>query len=102
MQVLGISSDHPFSQKALAESLKLPYPLLSDFFGLEVIKRYGVLRRLATPKDDYPEWAGRVAKRSFFLIDRDGIVRGKWMGEDLAVFSSDEILKAARRLGGPR
>ena len=102
MQVLGISADHPFSQKALAESLKLPYPLLSDFFGLGVIKRYGVLRGTAAGKDDYPEWAGRVAKRSFFLIDQKGVVRGKWMGEDMAVFPSDEILKAARRLGGTR
>jgi peroxiredoxin len=49
-------------------------------------------------KTDYPEWAGRAAKRSFFLIDREGIVRGKWMGEDMAVFPSDEILKVARRL----
>jgi peroxiredoxin len=102
VQVLGISADHPFSQKALADSLKLPYPLLSDFFGLEVIKRYGVLRRPATGKDDYPEWVGRVAQRFFFLIDREGVVRGKWRGEDLAVFPSDEILKAARRLGGTR
>ena len=102
MQVLGVSADHPFSQKALAESLNLPYPLLSDFFGLEVIKRYGVLRQPSPGKDDYPEWAGRVAKRSFFLIDREGVVRGKWMGEDLAVFPSDEILKSARRLGGTR
>jgi peroxiredoxin len=101
VQVLGISADHTFSQKALAESLKLPYPLLSDFFDLGVIKRYGVLYG-TVGKNDYPQWAGRAAKRSYFLIDREGIVRGKWIGEDMAVFQSDEILKAARELGRAR
>jgi peroxiredoxin len=101
VQVLGISADHIFSQKALAESLKLPYPLLSDFFDLGVIKRYGVLYG-TVGKSDYPQWAGRAAKRSYFLIDREGIVRGKWIGEDLALFPSDEILKAARELGRNR
>ena len=98
IQLLGISADNPFSQKALADSLKLPYPLLSDFFGLEVTKRYGVLRAKAAGKDDYPEWVGRVPKRSFFLIDRQGIVRGRWTGEDMSVFPNDVLLKAAREM----
>jgi peroxiredoxin len=100
VQVLGIGADHPFAQKALADSLQLPYPLLSDFFGLGVIKRYGVL--YDATGGPYAQWSGRAAKRAFFLIDRDGIVRGKWIGDDMAVFSNEEILKAARRLGGTR
>jgi hypothetical protein len=44
----------------------------------------------------------KIAKRYFFLIDRDGIVRGKWLGEDLAVFSSEVLVKAARDLVGQR
>jgi peroxiredoxin len=99
--VLGISADNPFSQKALADSLKLPYPLLSDFFGLGAIKAYGVLRQ-PSQNDQYPEWAGRVAQRSFFLVDRAGIVRGKWIGEDMSVFPSEELLKVARQLGAAR
>ncbi len=68
---------------------------------------------LATPgcenqKIDAPgmEWGslsnveGRISKRSFFLVDKDGIVRGKWIGEDLAVFSSELLLKAAREIAG--
>ena len=43
MQILGISADHPFAQKTFAESLQLPYPLLSDFPDLQVIRNYGVL-----------------------------------------------------------
>ena len=99
VQVLGISENNPFSQKTLADSLKLPYPLLSDR-TLEVTKRYGVLYGSAPGKIDYPHMVGRMAKRAFFLIDRDGIVRGRWIGEDLAVFPSGQILKAAQELGG--
>ncbi len=45
---------------------------------------------------------GKIAKRYFFLIDRDGIVRGKWLGEDLAVFPTEVLLKAARDLSARR
>jgi len=51
-------------------------------------------------KIDYPGLEGRVAKRTFFLIDKQGIVRGKWIGEDLAVFSSEMFLKAAQEIAG--
>ena len=40
MQLLGISANNPFSQKTFADSLKLPYPLLSDFPDLQVIRSY--------------------------------------------------------------
>ena len=54
----------------------------------------------ATQKIDYPGLEGRVAKRSFFLVDKDGIVRGKWIGEDLTVFSTEMFLKAAQEIAG--
>jgi peroxiredoxin len=85
----------------LADSLKLPYPLLSDR-TLEVTKRYGVLYGSTPGKLEYPHMAGRMAKRAFFLVDRDGVVRGRWIGDDLAVFPSDEILKLARTLARKR
>jgi peroxiredoxin len=37
--MLGISADNPFAQKTFADSLKLPYPLLSDFPDLKVVRR---------------------------------------------------------------
>lgn len=95
IQILGISENNPFSQKTLAASLKLPYPLLSDR-TLEVTKQYGVLYGSTPGKTDYPHMVGRMAKRAFFLVDRDGIVRGRWIGGDLSVFPSEEILKVAR------
>jgi glutaredoxin-dependent peroxiredoxin len=101
IQILGISADNPFSQKALADSLKLPYPLLSDQ-GLKATRAYGVVYGKTSGKTDYPEAVGLIAKRSFFLIDRQGIVRGRWIGEDLAVFPNEVLLKAARGLAAQK
>jgi len=77
---------------------------------MKVAKAYGVVYGStacvsATPgcdtqKIDYPGLEGRVAKRSFFLVDKDGIVRGKWIGEDSAVFSNEMFLKAAWEVAG--
>jgi peroxiredoxin (alkyl hydroperoxide reductase subunit C) len=89
VQILGISSSNPFSQKTLADSLKLPYPLLSDFPALQAIKDYGRL----SP-------SGKNAQRAFFLVDQEGIIRGLWPVDDQEVFSSDPILKAAQELVG--
>jgi len=105
VQVLGISADHPFAQKTFAESLRLPYPLLSDFPDLQVIRSYGVLwphqigplRDGNAVVDHKPDTA---AGRSFFLVDRQGIVRGKWLVANNAVFPSEDMLRVARKMAG--
>jgi peroxiredoxin len=97
IQILGISADNPFSQKVLADSLQLPYPLLSDMF-MKVTKAYGVVYGSTGAKVDYPGLEGRFAGRAFFLVDKQGIVRGKWIGEDLAVFPSEVLLQAAQQV----
>ena len=97
VQLLGISYNNPFSQKALADSLALPYPLLSDM-DLKVIQAYGVVYGSTGAKVDYPSSVGRHAGRAFFLVDKEGIVRGKWIGEDLAVFANEVLLKAAQEV----
>jgi hypothetical protein len=43
---------------------------------------------------------GRISKRSFFLVDKEGIVRGKWIGGDSAAFSSEVLLKVASEVAG--
>ena len=93
VQILGISSNNPFSQKTFADSLKLPYPLLSDFPHLQTIRKYGGLN---------PQWDSTTAQRYFFLIDQKGVVRGKWPGKVDEVFPSEPILKVARELSGKR
>jgi peroxiredoxin len=97
VQILAISADNPFSQKAFADSLQLPYPLLSDL-GLKVARAYGVLYGSTGAKVDYPGNEGLLAGRSFFLVDQRGIVRGKWIGEDSAVFPTDVLLKAVQEV----
>jgi peroxiredoxin Q/BCP len=85
VQILGISGNAPFSQKAFADSLKLPYPLLSDMEQNAATKAYGVVSE--------NKW-----RRSFFLIDKQGIIRGQWHGEDEGVFSNKPLLKAAQEI----
>jgi peroxiredoxin len=103
VHVLGISADHPFAQKTFADSLALPYPLLSDHPDLQVIRQYGVLwpHQIGPVRDgnmvvDHPPHT--AARRAFFLVDQQGIVRGKWLVENKAVFPSEEMLKAAREM----
>jgi peroxiredoxin (alkyl hydroperoxide reductase subunit C) len=91
VQILGISASNPFSQKTFADSLKLPYPLLSDFPDLKVIRSYGVLGPTQIN-----------AMRSFFLVDQQGVVRGRWWGEALEVFPTEEILKTAQAMAQKR
>ena len=94
MQILGIAATNPFSQATFADSLKLPYPLLADYPEPVVIRKYGVVR--AHPND--PKRV--VARRSFFLIDKQGIVRGRWLGKDRDVFPSETILERVREMSG--
>jgi peroxiredoxin len=91
VQVLGISASHPFSQKSYADSLKLPFPLLSDWPHLRVIRKYSVLTHVGEAKRP-------MGNGSYLLIDKQGIVRGKWMNPKMEVLPSDPFLEAAREL----
>jgi peroxiredoxin len=71
VQILGVSANNMFSQQTFADSLKLPYPLLSDFPERKVIRSYGVLNEKSMN-----------ANRSFFLIDPQGVIRQKWILEN--------------------
>jgi peroxiredoxin len=97
IQILGISVNNPFSQKVQADSLQLPYPLLSDLY-LKVTKAYGVVYGSTGAKVDYPGIEGMSAGRVFFLVDKQGIVRGKWIGEDMTVFPSEVLLQGAQQV----
>ena len=97
IQILGISVQNSFAQKLQADSLQLPYPLLSDM-DLQVAKAYGAVYGSTGAKVDFPNSVGQVAGRAFFLVDKQGIVRGKWIGEQLAVFSSEVLLQGAQQV----
>jgi peroxiredoxin len=107
VQVLGISADHTFAQQTFAESLQLPYPLLSDFPDLQVIRNYGVLwpHKIGPKKDGdvvINHRPNTAARRAFFLVDQQGIVRGKWLVENKEVFPSEELLKTAQVMAQKR
>ena len=71
VQVLAISCDHMFSQRAWADRDGYFFPLLSDFWPHgEVARAYGV----------FSEKAG-AAVRGTFLIDREGVVRWSLVNE---------------------
>lgn len=69
--VFAISVDSPFAQKLWDEKLKFGFDLLSDF-NKEVCRLYGVLDENWVPgKYGY----NGVAKRSAFIIDKEGKIR---------------------------
>jgi glutaredoxin-dependent peroxiredoxin len=78
-QVVGVSVNDPFSNKAFAEENRFTFPILSDY-NRQVVKMYGL--ELA----NFAGLAGyTAAKRSIFILDREGIVRYKWISDNPAV-----------------
>jgi thioredoxin-dependent peroxiredoxin len=93
VQILAVSADNTFSQQTFAESLKLPYPLLSDFVERKVIRTYGILNEKIM-----------TAVRTFFLIDPQGVIRKKWVLDNPAttVVYSDTILRGIEEIIGKK
>lgn len=92
-QMVGISADTPFSNKAFAEQNSLTFPILSDY-NREVVKAFGIA---------FPDLAGlkglTVAKRSVFVLDKQGVVKYAWVSEDPKKEPDyAEVTKAARSL----
>jgi len=75
-QVVGVSVNDPFSSKAFAETNLLTFPLLCDY-NREVTKLYGI---------ELLDFAGlkgyTAAKRSVFVIGKQGIVRYAWISDN--------------------
>lgn len=88
-QVVGISVDAPFSNKAFATQNNLQFPILSDY-GRSAVKAYGIVL------NDFAGLAGySAAKRSVFVVDKGGVVRYAWVTDNPGVEPNyDEISKA--------
>ncbi|MDW8041772.1 MAG: peroxiredoxin [Nitrososphaerota archaeon] len=91
--VIGISVNDPFTLKAFAQYNDLNYPLLSDY-AREVSRRYGGVH------EDFAGMKGySAAKRSVFVIDRQGVVRYSWVSEDpLKEPDYEEIKRVLERI----
>jgi peroxiredoxin len=70
--VYAISGDNPFAQEAWAKQEKIGIPLLSDYEHTAA-EAYGVAYESFLPEANLI--MGGVAKRSAFVIDKQGIVR---------------------------
>ena len=71
-QVLGITVDPPFSQKAWSDANNVNYPFLSDF-NREAVNAYGVALPNLAGMEGYV-----AANRAVFVVDGEGVVRYRW------------------------
>lgn len=89
MRAFGISRDSPWTHIAWMQALDLEIPLLSDWNG-EAVRGFGVAQNYRGMLD--------VPRRTAFLIDREGRVRGSWSYENEQVPDFDELVASARAL----
>jgi len=82
-QVLGVSMDSPYANKAWADQIGVTFPLLSDWGG-EVAHRYGVF------VDEY-----KAARRINFLIGKDGKILEEQL--DREAIDPSKIVDACER-----
>ena len=75
-QIISISNDGPFANKAFAEKHNFNFPLLGDYTS-KTIKEYDILLKDLLHIKDY-----NAAKRSVFIIMEDGKIGYKWVSED--------------------
>lgn len=64
--MIGVSANATFSQKAFSDFLKLNFPLLSDYPEAKTTQAYGVY-----------DQERRLARRSYFIVDKTGTIRFK-------------------------
>ena len=85
---MGVSANVRFSQQAFADFLKLNFPLVSDAPGLKTIESYGVL---------IPD--RRLAQRSYFIVDKQGVVRyKKILAQKEPLVSNEALLEEVKKL----
>jgi len=82
-QVLGVSMDSPFANKAFADQIGVTFPLLSDWGG-DVTRQYGI----------YLE-KFKAARRVNFLIGKDGKIKEEQV--DSAAIDPTKIVDECQR-----
>ncbi|HET7571544.1 MAG TPA: redoxin domain-containing protein [Gaiellaceae bacterium] len=92
VQPYAISRDSAYTHVAWTQALDLTFPLLSDWNG-DATRGFGVATEHNGMRD--------VSRRTAFLLDRDGVVRGAWAYENAELPDLDELLDAAAALVQP-
>ena len=89
--VYGISGDNPFAQEAWAQKEKITVPLLSDYEH-KAAKAYDVMYDSFLPQLNLG-MAG-VAKRSAFIIDKNGVVQYAESNDDAKQLPNFDKIKS--------
>ena len=90
-QVIAISNDGPFANKAFAEKNNYNFPVLGDYTS-KTIQDYDILMKDLLHVKDY-----NAAKRSVFVLDEAHKVIWKWVSEDpLKEPDYNEIMNALK------
>jgi peroxiredoxin len=89
VEPFAISRDSPYTHVAWMQALDLDFPLLSDW-NAEATHGFGVAYEHNGMRD--------VSRRSAFLVDLDGVVRGAWAYEPSELPDLDVLTEAARAL----
>jgi peroxiredoxin len=89
VQPFAVSRDSPYTHVAWMQALDLDFPLLSDW-NAEATRGFAV----AFEHNGMRE----VSRRSAFLIDGDGVVRGAWAYGLSELPDVDELIAAAGAL----
>ena len=84
-----MSRDSPYTHVAWMQALDLDFPLLSDW-NAEATRGFGV----AIEHNGMRE----VSRRSAFLVDTEGVVRGVWAYRNDELPDLDELIAAVRAL----
>ena len=82
-QVVGVSMDSAFANKAFADSIGVTFPLLSDWGG-EITRKYGIY------EDKY-----KAPRRVNFLIGKDGRILHE--DTDSAAIDPTKLVDACER-----
>jgi peroxiredoxin len=91
--VIGVSTDTPPSNKKFKEENKLNYIVASDTTR-EAITKFGVVHENFL---NLPGWT--AAKRSVFVIDKEGVIRYAWVSDNPGVEPNyAEVEQAVRGL----
>ena len=79
VNVVGISVDGPFANKAFKNANNINFPLLSDF-NREAVRTFGNFHENFSGIKGYT-----ASKRAVYILDRNGVVRFKWVSENPGV-----------------
>ena len=95
--MLGISVDFNGANQAWAEKLGLTYPLLADT-RRAVTRSFGILNDDPALTKDAKRIAGYFRpKRSWIVIDKEGIIRYMNVGDPRGLVPNDEILEVVNK-----